>query len=405
MEQRASAIVGAVSRCAAASWMSASTSTCRRSTAYCARETEGQIVIEVLAQLRCASRTGHCPDAHAGTGARHGGGRHGRAAAGAGGQGDYFADVRRVRPCHRPPAGRRRRAVAAVHRAPPPLAERSTKSEIFETGIKAIDVLVPLERGGKAGLFGGAGVGKTVLLTEMIHNMIGHQQGREHLLRHRRALPRRRRALPRHEGSRRAEEHGHGLRPDERTAGQPVPRGPRRADDGRVFPRRRTPRCAAADRQYFPLHSGWHGSVRADGTDAFAARLSAHHGHRAFRVGGAHRQYRAGAITSIQAVYVPADDFTDPAAVHVFSHLSASIVLSRKRASEGLFPAIDPLQSSSKMATPGSSANGITPGAGNPPDPGAVRGSQGHYRDARAWSSFRPKTARWLRARAGWSAF
>jgi len=61
----------------------------------------------------------------------------------------------------------------------------------------------------------------------------------------------------------------------------------------------------------------------------------------------------SGAITSIQAVYVPADDFTDPAAVHTFSHLSASIVLSRKRASEGLFPAIDPLQSSSKMATPG----------------------------------------------------
>jgi F-type H+-transporting ATPase subunit beta len=60
-----------------------------------------------------------------------------------------------------------------------------------------------------------------------------------------------------------------------------------------------------------------------------------------------------GAITSIQAVYVPADDFTDPAAVHTFSHLSASIVLSRKRAGEGLYPAIDPLQSSSKMATPG----------------------------------------------------
>jgi len=64
-----------------------------------------------------------------------------------------------------------------VHRAPPPLATRSTTSEIFETGIKVIDVLVPLERGGKAGLFGGAGVGKTVLLTEMIHNMIGHQEG------------------------------------------------------------------------------------------------------------------------------------------------------------------------------------------------------------------------------------
>jgi F-type H+-transporting ATPase subunit beta len=65
----------------------------------------------------------------------------------------------------------------SVHRAPPPLARRSTRSEIFETGIKVIDVLVPLERGGKAGLFGGAGVGKTVLLTEMIHNMIGHHEG------------------------------------------------------------------------------------------------------------------------------------------------------------------------------------------------------------------------------------
>ncbi len=64
-----------------------------------------------------------------------------------------------------------------VHRAPPPLSRRSTKSEVFETGIKVIDVLMPLERGGKAGLFGGAGVGKTVLLTEMIHNMIGQQEG------------------------------------------------------------------------------------------------------------------------------------------------------------------------------------------------------------------------------------
>jgi len=65
----------------------------------------------------------------------------------------------------------------SVHRAPPPLARRSTQSEIFETGIKIIDVLMPLERGGKAGLFGGAGVGKTVLLTEMIHNMVGQHEG------------------------------------------------------------------------------------------------------------------------------------------------------------------------------------------------------------------------------------
>ena len=71
------------------------------------------------------------------------------------------------------PKGERRN----IHQQPPPLSDRSVKSEIFETGIKAIDVLVPLERGGKAGLFGGAGVGKTVLLTEMIHNMVGHNKG------------------------------------------------------------------------------------------------------------------------------------------------------------------------------------------------------------------------------------
>jgi F-type H+-transporting ATPase subunit beta len=70
-------------------------------------------------------------------------------------------------------AGERR----SVPRVPPPLDQRSTKSEIFATGIKVIDVLVPLERGGKAGLFGGAGVGKTVLLTEMIHNMVGNHEG------------------------------------------------------------------------------------------------------------------------------------------------------------------------------------------------------------------------------------
>lgn len=68
-------------------------------------------------------------------------------------------------------------ACKIVNQAPPPLARRPTHSEIFETGVKVIDVLVPLERGDKAGLFDSAGVGETVLLTEMIHNMIGHQDG------------------------------------------------------------------------------------------------------------------------------------------------------------------------------------------------------------------------------------
>ena len=93
------------------------------------------------------------------------------------GERNSFANVRRFRKRHRPPAGASDVQWRTIHRDPPPLAGRSTKSEVFETGIKVIDVLVPLERGGKAGLFGGTGMGKTVLLTEMIHNMVGHQKG------------------------------------------------------------------------------------------------------------------------------------------------------------------------------------------------------------------------------------
>ena len=167
----------------------------------------------------------------------------------------------------------------SVHRDPPPLDKRSTTSEIFETGIKVIDVLVPLERGGKAGLFGGAGVGKTVLLTEMIHNMIGHQQGCQHFLRHWRTLPRRRGTLQRNEGGRRAAEDGNALRPDERTSGEPVPRGPCGAHHGGVFSRRRTSRRAAAHRQYLSVYSGRFGSIRTDGTHAVATRISADHGY------------------------------------------------------------------------------------------------------------------------------
>ena len=88
-------------------------------------------------------------------------------------------------------------------------------------------------------------------------------RGREHLLWHRRALSRGRGALPRHEGGRRAAEHGDGLRPDERAAGQPVPGRARGADDGRVLPRRRAPRRAAAHRQHLSLHPGRHGGLRA----------------------------------------------------------------------------------------------------------------------------------------------
>jgi len=241
----------------------------------------------------------------------------------------------------------------SVHRAPPPLARRSTKSEIFETGIKVIDVLVPLERGGKAGLFGGAGVGKTVLLTEMIHNMIGHQQGVSIF-------------CGIGERCREGEELYRQMKDTGVLPNMVMVYGQMNEPPGSRF---RVGHTALTMAEYFRDDEHRDVLLLIDNIFRFiqaGMEVSGLMGQMPSRLGyqptmgtelsGLEERIAntdTGAITSIQAVYVPADDFTDPAAVHTFSHLSASIVLSRKRASEGLFPAIDPLQSSSKMATPG----------------------------------------------------
>ena len=240
-----------------------------------------------------------------------------------------------------------------IHRTPPPLSERSTKSEIFETGIKAIDVLVPLERGGKAGLFGGAGVGKTVLLTEMIHNMIGHQQGMSIF-------------CGIGERCREGEELYRGMKDAGVLNNMVMVYGQMNEPPGSRF---RVGAAALTMAEYFRDDEHRDVLLLIDNIFRFiqaGMEVSGLLGEMPSRLGyqstmgtdlsGLEERIantHAGAITSIQAVYVPADDLTDPAAVHVFSHLSASIVLSRKRASEGLYPAIDLLQSSSKMATPG----------------------------------------------------
>jgi F-type H+-transporting ATPase subunit beta len=241
----------------------------------------------------------------------------------------------------------------SVHRLPPPLAQRSTKSELFETGIKVIDVLMPLERGGKAGLFGGAGVGKTVLLTEMIHNMVGHHDGVSIFC-----------------GIGERCREGEELYRDMKEAGV-LPNmvmvfGQMNEPPGSRF---RVGHCALTMAEYFRDDEHRDVLLLIDNIFRFiqaGSEVSGLMGQMPSRLGYqptmgtelAALEERiantaSGAITSIQAVYVPADDFTDPAAVHTFSHLSASVVLSRQRASEGLFPAIDPLQSSSKIATPG----------------------------------------------------
>src|SRR3984957_7515784 len=241
----------------------------------------------------------------------------------------------------------------SVHRLPPPLATRSTKSELFETGIKVIDVLMPLERGGKAGLFGGAGAGKTVLLTEMIHNMVGHHDGVSIFF-----------------GIGERCREGEELYRDMTAAGV-LPNmvmvfGQMNEPPGSRF---RVGHCALTMAEYFRDDEHRDVLLLIDNIFRFiqaGSEVSGLIGQMPSRLGyqptmgtelsGLEERIAntdTGAITSIQAVYVPADDFTDPAAVHTFSHLSASVVLSRKRASEGLYPAIDLLQSSSKMATPG----------------------------------------------------
>ncbi len=241
----------------------------------------------------------------------------------------------------------------SVHREPPPLVERSTTSNIFETGIKMIDVLVPLETGGKAGLFGGAGVGKTVLLTEMIHNMVGKHEGVSIFC-----------------GIGERCREGEELYREMQEAGvlehMVMLFGQMNEPPGARF---RVGHAALTMAEYFRDDEQRDVLLLIDNIFRFiqaGSEVSGLMGQMPSRLGyqptmgtelSALEERIAntdhGAITSIQAVYVPADDFTDPAAVHTFSHLSASIVLSRKRASEGLFPAIDPLQSNSKMAVPG----------------------------------------------------
>jgi F-type H+-transporting ATPase subunit beta len=239
-----------------------------------------------------------------------------------------------------------------IHQDPPKLSERVQHSEILETGIKAIDLLSPIERGGKTGLFGGAGVGKTVLITELINNTVQYHKGVSLF-------------CGIGERSREAEElyremGAAGVR--DKTV---MLFGQMNEAPGVRF---LVGHSALTMAEYFRDDKGQDVLLLIDNIFRFVqagAEVSGLMGRMPSRVGyqptmatelaGLQERItstRRGAITSIQAVYVPADDFTDPAAAHIFSHLSASVVLSRKRASEGLYPAVDPLASASVMLTP-----------------------------------------------------
>ncbi len=240
----------------------------------------------------------------------------------------------------------------SIHRLAVPLHMQTTTSEIFETGIKAIDVLAPLERGGKAGLLGGAGVGKTVLIMELINNMAGKYEGISIF-------------CGIGERCREGEELYREIKEVGVLEKAILVFGQMNEQPGARF---RVGNAALTMAEYFRDDAKQDVLLLIDNIFRFVqagAEVSGLLGQLPSRVGYqptlatelAELEERicstqTGAITSVQAVYVPADDFTDPAVVHTFGHLSASIVLSRKMSSQGLYPAIDPLQSRSKMLSP-----------------------------------------------------
>jgi F-type H+/Na+-transporting ATPase subunit beta len=260
-----------------------------------------------------------------------------------------------------------------IHREPPEFTDQSTSIEMFETGIKVIDLLAPYTRGGKVGLFGGAGVGKTVLIQELINNVgIGHggfsvfagvgertREGNDlwfemmeagvinaekdekgHLVMGEDKLP-----IVKEEGSKVALCYGQMNEPPGARA--------------------RVALSALTIAEYFRDEEGQDVLLFVDNIFRFTqagSEVSALLGRIPSAVGyqptlstemGALQERitstTKGSITSVQAVYVPADDLTDPAPATTFAHLDATTVLSRKLASLGIYPAIDPLDSTSRI--------------------------------------------------------
>ena len=239
-----------------------------------------------------------------------------------------------------------------IYGAPAPVTGRTTSQEVFETGIKVIDLVAPLELGGKAGMFGGAGVGKTVLIMELIHNMAGRHEGVSVF-------------CGIGERSREAEELYRELEEVEVLDRAVLVFGQMNEQPGARF---RVGHAALTMAEHFRDHTDHDVLLLIDNIFRFIqagqevsglmGRLPSRLGYQptlATELADLEERISStadGAITSVQAVYVPADDFTDPAAVHTFGHLSSSIVLSRDRASQGLYPAVNVRQSGSKMLTP-----------------------------------------------------
>lgn len=238
-----------------------------------------------------------------------------------------------------------------IHQQPPKFSDQSTKTDIFETGIKVIDLIAPITKGGKVGLFGGAGVGKTVLITELIHNIASEHGG-----------------LSVFAGVGERTREGNDLYHEMKNSGVLT-------KTSLVFGQMNEPPGAR-------LRVGLTGltiaeKFRDEGQDVLffmdnvfrftqaGSEVSALLGRMPSAVGyqptlstemGAMQERitstKKGSITSMQAVYVPADDLTDPAPATTFGHLDSTIVLSRQLSELGIYPAVDPLDSTSTILDP-----------------------------------------------------
>ncbi len=239
-----------------------------------------------------------------------------------------------------------------IHRKAPSFEQQSTKTEMFETGIKVIDLLAPYSNGGKVGLFGGAGVGKTVIIMELIHNVAYKHNGYSVFA-----------------GVGERTREGNDLYFEMKEGGVldkvALCYGQMNEPPGA---RNRIAFTGLTMAEYFRDEKGLDVLMFIDNIFRYAqsgAEMSALLGRIPSAVGyqptlagemGKLQERIAstknGSITSVQAVYVPADDLTDPAPASVFAHLDATTVLNRKIAEKGIYPAVDPLDSTSRILSP-----------------------------------------------------
>jgi F-type H+-transporting ATPase subunit beta len=240
----------------------------------------------------------------------------------------------------------------SIHRDPPPFEEQSTKTEVFETGIKVVDLLAPYAKGGKVGLFGGAGVGKTVIIMELINNVAMKHSGYSVFA-----------------GVGERTREGNDLYNEMKESNVldkvALCYGQMSEPPGA---RNRIALTGLTMAEYFRDEMGLDVLMFIDNIFRYAqsgSEMSALLGRIPSAVGYqptlssemGKLQERItsttkGSITSVQAVYVPADDLTDPAPASVFAHLDATTVLNRSIAEKGIYPAVDPLDSTSRMLDP-----------------------------------------------------